>query len=146
MVAEAVSAEEYLSARDGSIRATSSRRMRAKPMGAMDLTFLSEAGSVKGLQCLKDPARFETPSVDELIEKVSREELDLDFADGQEKEAIQSKIDSLTWRAIRASSRTSLSKLDKLEPGKSLREVLGREKPVQEPEAPATKSPEVQVA
>lgn len=146
IVAEAVSAEDYLSARKGAVQAVAPRRMRAKPMGAMDLTFLSEAGSVRGLESMKNPARFRTPGVDELIDQVSREELDLDFADGEEKETIQSKIDSLTWRAIRASSRISLAKLDKLEPGKSLGEVLGREKPTQELEGSATKTPEVQVA
>ncbi|KAF2153803.1 hypothetical protein K461DRAFT_292513 [Myriangium duriaei CBS 260.36] len=149
IVAEAVKADEYLSAREGAIRATATRRMRAKPMGAMDLTFLSEAGSARGLQSLKDPARFQTPSIDQLIEQVSREELDLDFADGEEKEAIQSKIDSLSWRAIRAGSRTCLAKLDKLEPGKRLQEVLAQEKPAQEVEGSGAvegKTPEVQVA
>lgn len=146
---EAVSAEEYLSARDGVTRATATRRMRAKPMGAMDLAFLSGGTSARGLQSLNDPARVETPFVEDLVQQASREKLDLDFAEGDEKEATQSKIDSLSWRAIRALSRTSLAKLDKLEPGKTLQDILGQTKPLQEPDGSASlegKTPEVQVA
>ncbi|KAF4550910.1 THO complex subunit 1 transcription elongation factor-like protein [Elsinoe fawcettii] len=127
IVADAVPADDFIEAKKSAANATANRRMRAKPMGAMDLTFLSEADGAKGLDKLKDPARFSTPSIPELLAEATRSDLDLDFADGEEKEAIQAKIDSISWRAIRATSRTSFSKLDKLEPTKKVAEQLAGE-------------------
>ncbi|PNS17111.1 hypothetical protein CAC42_7165 [Sphaceloma murrayae] len=154
IVADAMPAEDFVEAMKSVVTMTANRRMRARPMGAMDLTFLSEADSAKGLDKLKDPARFSTPGITELVTEATRTELDLDFAEGEEKEAIQARIDSITWRAIRATSRTSLSKLDKLEPSKKIAEVLAGETESGEranvdSESPAvvqSKTPEVQVA
>lgn len=156
IVADAVSADEFVEAKKSTATSTANRRMRARPMGAMDLTFLSEADSAKGLDKLRDPARFSTPSVPELMTEATRTELDLDFAEGEEKEAIQAKIDSISWRAIRAASRTSFSKLDKLEPSKKIAEVLagepeGGERAIQDgqsqsPAVVESQTPEVQVA
>ncbi|KAG8626827.1 hypothetical protein KVT40_005772 [Elsinoe batatas] len=124
IVADAVPADDFIEAKKALANATANRRMRARPMGAMDLTFLSEADGAKGLDKLKDPARFSTPSVPELLAEATRSELDLDFAEGEEKQAIQAKIDSISWRAIRATSRTMLSQLDKLDPTKKIAEQL----------------------
>ncbi|KAF2226284.1 THO complex, subunit THOC1 [Elsinoe ampelina] len=124
IVADAVPADDFIEAKKAAANATANRRMRARPMGAMDLTFLSEADGAKGLDKLKDPARFSTPSVPELLAEATRSELDLDFAEGEEKQAIQAKIDSVSWRAIRATSRTMLSQLDKLDPTKKIAEQL----------------------
>lgn len=108
-------------------------------MGAMDLTFLNEAGSFKGLDFLKDTARWTTPTAGELIEQRSRLKLDLDFASEAEAAEIRSKMDTLKWRAVRAAARTNLAKLDKLQldDDVSLEEVLGPEKLAPEPEVPS---------
>lgn len=58
IVKEAEPAERYAETKASAKVATTSRRMRAKPMGATDLTFLSEADNAKGLERLKDPARL----------------------------------------------------------------------------------------
>ena len=55
IVADAIPAEDYLVAKSNARQATTNRRLKAKPMGAIDLTFLSEAGN--GLDRLKNPAR-----------------------------------------------------------------------------------------
>lgn len=52
-----VSAEDFVNARNGAQKACANRRLRATPMGSLDLKFLSDAESLDGLEKLKDPER-----------------------------------------------------------------------------------------
>jgi len=49
----------------------------------------------------------------------------------EEKESLNASKDSKTWRACRTAARTCLSKLDRLEPGKTLQDTF---MPEQDPE------------
>lgn len=51
----------------------------------------------------------------------------------EEKHSIEAAKASKTWRALRAATRTRLDLLDKVEPGKSLEDVLNPPAPPQEP-------------
>lgn len=53
-----VSAQEYLDAMNGAQRAAANKRLRATPLGSLDISFLSDAESANGLERLKDPERY----------------------------------------------------------------------------------------
>lgn len=52
-----VSAEEFLNAKKGAEKACANKKLRATPMGSLDLRFLSDGENAGGLEQLKDPAR-----------------------------------------------------------------------------------------
>lgn len=52
-----VSAGEYLDARKGAQKASASKRLRSLPLGSLDISFLSDAENLNGLERLKDPDR-----------------------------------------------------------------------------------------
>lgn len=58
IVKDAVDPGDHSTAKSGARNATANRRMKSKPMGAIDVTFLSEADNAKGLERLKDPSRY----------------------------------------------------------------------------------------
>lgn len=53
----AIQAEDYLKARTDALKVFGSKRLRASPMGSLDLTFLTDDYSLSGLEQLKDPSR-----------------------------------------------------------------------------------------
>ena len=54
---DAVSAEEFAEAEKGAQKACANKRLRATPMGSLDLKFLSDGGDAGGMEKLKDPER-----------------------------------------------------------------------------------------
>jgi THO complex subunit 1 len=52
-----ITAIEFVEARDNAHKACSNKRLRATPLGSLDLSFLSDGESIDGLNKLKDPAR-----------------------------------------------------------------------------------------
>jgi len=134
IVQDAVSTELELEARSSAKGYTRQRKLPARPMGAMDLSFLTE-GEGGGLESLKDPSRFAAPSVEDLMKGVENDKLDLEIemdSTSAEAQTLRNVIDNKTWRALRQARISRLGSLDKFEPGKSLEEVLGsqeKEKP-----------------
>ena len=54
---QSVSAEEFVEARKGAQKACASKRLKANPLGSVNLNFLSESGTGDGLKKLMDPER-----------------------------------------------------------------------------------------
>ena len=54
---EPVSAEDFSEAEKGAQKACANKRLRATPMGALDLKFLSDGGNSGVMEKLKDPER-----------------------------------------------------------------------------------------
>lgn len=52
-----VSAEEFSEAEKGTQKACANKRLRATPMGSLDLKFLLDGGDTDGMEKLKDPER-----------------------------------------------------------------------------------------
>ena len=52
-----VSASEFSEAEKGAQKACANKRLRATPMGSLDLKFLSDGGDAGGMEKLKDPER-----------------------------------------------------------------------------------------
>ncbi|KAG9957610.1 nuclear matrix protein, partial [Aureobasidium melanogenum] len=121
IVKDAVTPEENAEAKSGARQATVNRRLKAKPMGAIDVTFLAEVDNAKGLEALKDASRFTAPSPEKLVKGIENDELDLEMAmTDEEKNSLEAAKQSKTWRALRAASRTSLALLDKVDPSTRL--------------------------
>lgn len=53
----AIPADDYFQARTSALKLYSSKRLRAAPMGSLDLTFLSNENSTSSLEQLKEPDR-----------------------------------------------------------------------------------------
>lgn len=116
---EAVSVGLYAEAKSSARKTIAPRRLKDTPPGAIDLTFLHEADKAKGLDGLRDPARFTELSVNELIKGMETDELDMEMATESERNVLQRQKDNKYWRAMRIATRTGLGKLTKLEPGKN---------------------------
>ena len=54
---EPVSAEAFTEAEKGAQKACANKKLKATPMGALDLKFLSDMGDVDGFEKLKKPER-----------------------------------------------------------------------------------------
>lgn len=130
IVREAVSTQQELDARAGSRGYTRPRKLPEKPMGAMDLSFLTE-GEGGGLEALKDPSRYGAPPMEDLLRGIENDKLDLDMAmDDAETTRYTNMIDNKSWRVVRDARIHKLGLLDKYEPGKPLEEIF------REPEHP----------
>lgn len=124
IVRDPVSTQSEMDARKGAREATRIRRVPEKPVGAMDLSFLDE-GSGGGLETLKDPTRYTTPSIDDLLDGIKNDELDLDMAmDDEEKTMLENAMANKRWRILRQARASRLALLDKIEPGKDLDAVF----------------------
>ena len=49
--------EDFIEARDGAQKASANKRLRATPLGSLDLSFLTDEEKLDGMDKLKDPAR-----------------------------------------------------------------------------------------
>jgi THO complex subunit 1 len=58
IVRDAVTPEENTEAKAGARQATINKRLKTKPMGSIDVTFLAEVDNAKGLEALKDASRY----------------------------------------------------------------------------------------
>lgn len=62
-----VSTGDYMKARSGAKRACTNRRLKAVPLGSIDLSFLSDMDNVNSLETLKVPGRFTAPKPENLL-------------------------------------------------------------------------------
>ncbi|OBT83198.1 hypothetical protein VE02_09148 [Pseudogymnoascus sp. 03VT05] len=112
----AVTPEEYLSAKATAKKITTNKRLRPKPMGSLELGFLSEADGIIGMERLKDPSRYSLPPLASFKDKIALDDMEIDMPtnDNTKEAAIYGKA-SKTWRALRVASKTKLAAFDKIE-------------------------------
>ncbi|KAI5269479.1 nuclear matrix protein [Aureobasidium subglaciale] len=144
IVRDAVTPEEHTEAKSGARQATVNKRLKAKPIGAIDVTFLAEVDNAKGLEGLKNASRFTAPSPEKLVKGFESDDLDLEMAmTDEEKNSLEAAKQSKTWRALRAASRTNLALLDKVDPSTRLPALFKQEENQEESAAPdQTPAPE----
>ncbi len=95
-----ISAATYLESQQTLVNLTAKRPMPA-PVGAGDFNFLNQSSS---MESLKFPSkRYKTPSMQEYYKLIQMDELDLDFANEEEKKEIEERKAGRVWRALRAS-------------------------------------------
>lgn len=151
IVKDAVPTEEVLQVRQDVQRQTKPRRLDARTMGAMDLSFL-EAGKGVGLESLRDPSRFATVSAEDLLKGLGNDRLDLEMAmDDEEKTTLQDRILNKTWRILRDLRSSRLSMLSNVKPGEDIEQAFKPpeevgEAIVQEENGPVTEAQTVEAA
>lgn len=121
----AITPDAFLEAKSGAKKATTNKRLRPNPIGSLDLTFLVESQSRTGLDKLKDPSRYQLPSVRSFQEKIDLDDMDIDMAVDYEAKnaAVESKA-SKSWRALRIASTTNLAGFDKIERSDKIDEIF----------------------
>lgn len=112
----AVTPDNYITAKASARKATTNKKLRANPLGSLDLKFLSESNDRSGLERLKDPSRYQVPSIKSFQSKIELDDMDIDMARDEESKsgAIESKA-SKTWRALRIAGTSKLVAFDKID-------------------------------
>lgn len=112
----AITPEEYIAAKQSARKATINKRLRAQPLGSLDLKFLSENEGSEGLERLKDPSRYQIPAIKSFKSRIELDDMDIDMARDEESKnaAIEAKA-SKSWRALRVATATKLVTFDKIE-------------------------------
>ncbi|KFY40787.1 hypothetical protein V495_05256 [Pseudogymnoascus sp. VKM F-4514 (FW-929)] len=127
----AVTPEEYLSAKATAKKITTNKRLRPKPMGSLELGFLSEADGIIGMERLKDPSRYSLPPLASFKDKIALDEMEIDMPtnDDTKEAAIYGKA-SKTWRALRIASKTKLAAFDKIDDSEKIDYIFEDKQPV----------------
>jgi THO complex subunit 1 len=121
----AVTPEDYVSARSSARKATTNKRLRPTPLGSLDLKFLNESDDRTGLERLKDPSRYQVPSVNSFKSKIELDDMDIDMARDEESKnvAVDSKA-SKAWRALRIAGTSKLAAFDKIDRSDKIDDVF----------------------
>lgn len=129
----AVTPEEYLAAKATAKKITTNKRLRPKPMGSLELGFLSEADGIIGMERLKDPSRYSLPPLASFKDKIALDEMEIDMPtnDNTKEAAIYGKA-SKTWRALRVASKTKLAAFDKIDDSEKIDYIFEDKPPVAE--------------
>lgn len=129
-----ISTEDQLSASSGAKRACTSRRIKANPMGAIDMSFVSDTNNVNGLDTLRGADRCNIEGTEKWVRDVEQVDLDLEMADGEEADYLKEGKTTAVWRALRVAARRRFNILDKVDEGgglgalkKSVEEVVGEQ-------------------
>ncbi|KFY24859.1 hypothetical protein V493_04986 [Pseudogymnoascus sp. VKM F-4281 (FW-2241)] len=131
----AVTPEEYLSAKATAKKITTNKRLRPKPMGSLELGFLSEADGIIGMERLKDPSRYSLPPLASFKDKIALDDMEIDMPtnDDTKEAAIYGKA-SKTWRALRIASKTKLAAFDKIDDAEKIDYIFQDKPPVADTE------------
>ena len=117
--------EDYVAAKTTTKKLTQNKRLRPTPLGSLDLMFLADSNIQSGLERLKDPSRYEVPSVKSFESKIDLDNMDIEMAMDHEKKntAIESKF-SKSWRALRLASSSKLVVFDKIERSDNITQIF----------------------
>ncbi|KAL4932293.1 THO complex subunit THO1/HPR1 [Aspergillus undulatus] len=139
----AVSVDEYLGARDKAAKTYANKRLRASPMGSLNLKFLSESESLSGGERLKEPERFNAPTSESLMGVIEDIEFDINTAQTKEDKdtAVQSKA-SKTWLMLRLSAKSKFAAFDNIDDGKNLKTLFEAPQPAESTTQAATSTPQ----
>ena len=120
-----ISSEEYVAAKAAARKATTNKRLRPNPIGSLNLKFLSENEGRSGLDRLKDPSRFQVPSLISFKSKIELDDMDIEMARDEDSKnvAIEAKA-SKSWRALRIATATRLTAFDKIERADKIDEIF----------------------
>ena len=112
----AITPSTYLTAKALARKATTNKKLRPNPLGSLDLKFLAESNDRSGLERLKNPSRYQLPSIKSFQSKIELDDMDIDMARDDESKngAIEAKA-SKTWRALRIAGTSKLVAFDKIE-------------------------------
>lgn len=126
----AIQPEAYLGSKKTLKKITQKKRMRPTPMGSLDLRFLEQADPVVNMERLKNPGRYELPSLISFKDKIAEDELEIEMptTEDSKEEAIKGKA-SKSWRAVRIARTSKLVVFDKIEDSEKIG-VVFEDKPL----------------
>jgi len=112
---EPIAADDFVEAEKGAQKACANKRLRATPMGTLDLKFLSDAGNAEGMDGLKEPERYTIPTIESFKGPIAEDEFDAEMAKTEEEKqlAVDAKASKM-WRALRIASKSRFSHLHDL--------------------------------
>ncbi|KAL8400265.1 hypothetical protein RB594_000594 [Gaeumannomyces avenae] len=109
-------AQFFSDAKKSAYRSATSKRLRATPMNALSIDFLSDSRDSSGLGKFKADERSRIPDVCAFKRTIAEDELEIDMPTNNQTKlaAIEGKA-SKSWRALRVASRSRLAVFDKVE-------------------------------
>jgi THO complex subunit 1 len=111
-----ISPDEHVTAKNAVKKASAQKRLRAQPMGSLNLSFLMDTDGAKGMEKLKDPSRYRIPPLDSFKDPIAIDEMEIEMPTNvSTKEAAINGKASKSWRALRIASRMKLAAFDKIE-------------------------------
>ncbi|KAF6221845.1 hypothetical protein HO133_001813 [Letharia lupina] len=120
-----VSAEEFSEAEKGTQKACANKRLRATPMGSLDLKFLLDGGDTDGMEKLKDPERYTLPTAESFRGPIAEDDFDIEMAKtGEEKQQATDARASKLWRTLRIASKSRLNLFDRIDDGNNLQALF----------------------
>ncbi|KAK8238314.1 THO complex subunit 1 transcription elongation factor-domain-containing protein [Phyllosticta capitalensis] len=117
-----ISPPDFQGAKSGAQKACTNKRLRATPMGSLDLSFLNDSAAASGVDSLKDPERYMFPTAEKLYSAAQEDDRKaVEAGEGEETvNALREAGASKTWRALRIASKDRLSMFDKIDDYKQL--------------------------
>ena len=116
-----VTALEYSAARNDAGKATTNKRLRPTPMGALDLKFLTETDGSDGMEKLKDPERYSVPPLESFEWPIAGDDFEMEMAKTDEERSLAFNARaSKMWRTLRIASKGKFGLFDKLDDGGNL--------------------------
>ncbi|KAI9839702.1 MAG: hypothetical protein M1838_004307 [Thelocarpon superellum] len=136
----AISAQALIDARTAAHKACATRRLRATPLGSLDLSFLTDAETANGLDELKAPTRYAVPDPKSFEGDIAEDEFDINMAKSEEEKEISTSAKaSKTWRALRVASKSRLNLFDQVtEHGQNVKALFATDR--EDGEAPEPES------
>ncbi len=136
-----VSAQDFLDARQGAQKASAGKRLRATPLGSLDISFLSDAENLNGLERLKDPdrqacsnshheptltsCRYTVPTAESFQRAIEEDEFDIQMGKTEEDKQLSTNARaSKLWRTLRIASKSKLNLFDKIDDGNNLQALF----------------------
>lgn len=120
-----ISAEDFTEGEKGAAKACANKRIRAIPMGTLDLTFLCDGGDTNGMEKLKDPERCSVPTAESFQRPIADDEFEIEMAktDEEKRLATDARASKL-WRTLRIASKSKLNLFDKIDDGNNLKALF----------------------
>ena len=123
-----VSFADYVKAEDGIKRICAPRRMKAAPMGSLNLDFLDENNRSISLNKLRDPSRHTRPTTEALIQEAQNIDLDLEMVEKEtspeEWAGLVTKRSSKTWRTLRLEAKKRLALFPKIDETQNIGKLI----------------------
>ncbi|KAI9869640.1 MAG: hypothetical protein M1830_005266 [Pleopsidium flavum] len=136
-----VSAQEFLDARSGTQKASAVKRLRAVPLGSLDISFLSDAENLNGLERLTAPdrqvcndghhgcaltlCRYTVPTAESFQRAIEEDDFDIQMAKTDEDKQLSTNARaSKLWRTLRIASKSKLNSFDKIDDGNNLQALF----------------------
>ncbi|KAK0716492.1 THO complex subunit 1 transcription elongation factor-domain-containing protein [Apiosordaria backusii] len=129
-----LSPDLFVAARTKAGKLATTKRLRATPMGSLNLDFLGDDDEERAMKKLKDCHRYKIPALESYKRGIADDDFEIEMPTNSESKtaAIEGKA-SKAWRALRIASKTKLVAFDKIEDDDKI-DVIFEELPAEKAE------------